>query len=45
MLDGMEIAAEVADRERLVLALAPGSCTRDELVAWLREHLVSIAPE
>jgi death on curing protein len=37
-LNGYVLNADVDDQERLVLALASGSLSRDQLLAWLEEH-------
>lgn len=38
VLNGHEITATVDDQEQLFLALAAGTVTRDQLVAWLEVH-------
>lgn len=43
ILNGSEIEADVDEQERFVLALAAGEVDRDQLVTWLREHVVSRA--
>jgi death-on-curing protein len=40
MLNGLEIRASLDEQERVMLALASSKLTRDELLAWLREHVV-----
>jgi len=40
MLNGSELSASVDDSEKIVLAVASGACTREELQAWVEEHLV-----
>lgn len=39
MLNGFEIVAVVDDQERLMLDLAAGNVTRDQLAEWLEKHL------
>jgi len=39
MLNGSELIADVDDQERLMLALAAGRVTREELTDWLEQHL------
>ena len=38
ILNGYEIRATVDDQEHLMLGLAAGSVSRDELLTWLRAH-------
>ena len=38
-LNGVEIEAPVDEQERLLLSLAAGEVGRDELVAWLSDHV------
>ncbi len=40
VLNGWEIRAPVDDQERVMLAVASGSLSRDGLTKWLREHIV-----
>jgi death on curing protein len=39
ILNGSEIDASVDDQERLMLDLASGRLTRDQLAAWIAAHL------
>jgi death on curing protein len=39
MLNGSEIAASVDEQERLILDLAAGLVTREQLTGWLENHL------
>jgi len=39
MLNGSEIAATVDEQERLMLDLAAGRVTREQLANWLEQHL------
>jgi len=39
LLNGAEIGATVDEQERLMLALASGRVSRNELVDWLRQHV------
>lgn len=38
-LNGYEIAADVDEQERAVLALAAGETSREDWTAWVKEHL------
>ena len=40
-LNGSRIEATVAEQEQLMIGLAAGSVTREQLVAWLRAHGVA----
>lgn len=40
LLNGFEIDAPVDEQERIILALAAGVFGRDQLTAWLRDHIV-----
>lgn len=42
VLNGWEINAPVDEQERLFLDLASGLVDREELVEWIRAHMVSI---
>ncbi|MGH7630585.1 MAG: type II toxin-antitoxin system death-on-curing family toxin [Gemmatimonadales bacterium] len=42
MLNGHELRAEVADAEATVLAVAEGSCSREQLLEWVRIHAVPL---
>jgi death-on-curing protein len=37
-LNGYILEADVDEQERVMLALASGACSRDELLTWLEEH-------
>ena len=39
VLNGFEIDASSDEQEQLVLALAAGQLSREDLVGWLREHV------
>lgn len=39
LLNGFEIEASTDEQEQLVLALAAGQLSREDLVAWLRAHV------
>jgi death on curing protein len=41
MLNGLEIEAAVDNQERLMLDLAAGQVTREQLTDWLEKHLKS----
>jgi death on curing protein len=42
-LNGKRIEAPVDDAERLILTIAAGQSSREELVDWLRQHMVPSA--
>lgn len=37
-LNGYELKATVDDQERLIVGIASGTTTRDDLLAWLTQH-------
>jgi death-on-curing protein len=39
LLNGVELAADVDEQERLMLDLADGQVPREELAAWLAKHV------
>jgi death-on-curing protein len=39
VLNGFELVADIDDSERTILQLAGGKLTRDELLAWITDHL------
>jgi prophage maintenance system killer protein len=39
VLNGSELEASTDEQEQLVLALAAGKLSREDLVAWLRGHV------
>lgn len=41
-LNRFEITAPVAEQETLMLSLAAGNLTREELIEWLRSHIVQV---
>ena len=41
ILNGSEIDADVDVQERLILDLAAGKLTREELASWLNDHITS----
>jgi death-on-curing protein len=42
ILNGLEIDATVDEQERIILDLASGRLTREELTAWVRDHVTEI---
>lgn len=40
VLNGFELAADVDEQERVMLALADGRVTREEFTAWVLQHLM-----
>jgi len=43
LLNGVRLEAEVDDQERLILALAEGSLSREDVEAWIRAHVTRSA--
>ena len=43
VLNGYELTANVDDTEKTILNLAAGEVTRDELLAWVKSHVISLA--
>ena len=43
VLDGYELAAAGDDGERVMLSLAAGATSREQLTAWVAAHLVPLA--
>jgi len=43
VLNGWEVRASVDQQERLMLQLATGEISRDELASWLRDHVHVLA--
>ena len=41
LLNGYELDAPVDDAERIVLGIAAGSCSREDLLEWVRKHMVA----
>jgi death-on-curing protein len=41
ILNGFELAADVNEQERLLFDLAAGKITRQELAAWLGDHITN----
>jgi death-on-curing protein len=39
VLNGYELSAEVDDAERIMLRLAAGELTREDLLAWVTAHV------
>ena len=39
LLNGQEFTATVDEAERIILGVASGTTTREELISWVREHL------
>jgi len=42
VLNGYQIQASIGDQERLMLDLASGTLDREQLAAWLRQHVSKI---
>jgi death-on-curing protein len=45
MLNGFEIVASVDESERIVVGLAAGKISREELLAWIRGHVQAVKDE
>ncbi len=45
VLNGLEIAATVEEQERIILDLASGRLTREELTAWVSDHVTRMSKE
>jgi death-on-curing protein len=45
ILNGLEIGATVDEQERIILDLASGRLTREELTAWVRDHVTDVSKE
>jgi len=43
LLNGFELQGTVDEQERLMLDLAAGRLTREELATWLEEHIKPVA--
>ncbi len=43
VLNGYELAADVDEGERAMLALASGALSREQLTTWVERHLVPVA--
>ena len=43
MLNGCELSATVEDGEQLILSVAAGSCSREELLQWVRAHVTPLS--
>jgi death-on-curing protein len=41
LLNGFEISATIDEGEAMILSVAAGQATRDELLQWVRDHMVS----
>jgi len=39
LLNGLELQSTVHEQERLMIDLAAGLVSRDQLVAWLEQHV------
>ena len=42
ILNGFEIDAAVEEQERVIIAVASGESSREELTAWLESHVVQL---
>jgi death-on-curing protein len=43
-MNGMELNADVDEQERLMLNLADGQVTREQLTNWLEKHVKPVVP-
>ena len=42
LLNGYEIDSHVDDQERIILGVAAGTTSREEMKAWLEDHIVAL---
>lgn len=42
VLNGKELNADADESERIILAVASGTCGRDGFLEWIRSHMVSL---
>lgn len=42
ILNGLELVAEVDDAEAMILAVAAGEASRDQLLAWVRNRIARV---
>jgi death on curing protein len=40
MLNGYELDASVDDAERIIIGVAAATCSREDLLRWIREHSI-----
>jgi death-on-curing protein len=45
ILNGLEIDANVDEQERIIIDLASGRLTREELTAWVRDHVTQMTEQ
>jgi death on curing protein len=45
LLNGFEIVGSVEEQERLMLDLAAGRLTREQLADWLEKHVAPLVPK
>lgn len=45
VLNGHELDVPVDDAERVILDVAGGTCSREDFLSWLREHVIRRAGE
>jgi death on curing protein len=43
-LNGVELSADIDEQERLMLNLADGQVTREQLTTWLENHVKPVVP-
>jgi len=43
VMNGFELAADVDEQEQVMLALAAGRLSREELTTWVEQHLKRVA--
>ena len=43
VLNGYELRASVDEAERIILGIAAGTVSREDLAAWLGEHIIPLA--
>ena len=42
VLNGQELNADAGEGERIILAVASGTCGRDRFLEWIRSHIISL---
>ena len=42
VLNGKELNADAGESERIILAVASGTCGRDRFLEWIRSHIISL---
>jgi prophage maintenance system killer protein len=40
LLNGYELDASIDDAERIIIGVAAATCSREDLLRWIREHSI-----